>query len=138
MMKKQRFLLLCVIAATISIALTMFIFSYYTVYDTEIIAFDFEVPSSPMASFNLDNDTIHFGSIPRGSSSLRSITIENDRDSFVILKPSGTDYFNISKNYFLMPANQPTKIELNIEIPFDAEVGKYNGNLLIILKRPKS
>lgn len=137
-MMKQRFLLLCVIAATISIALTVFAFLYYNVYDTDVVAFDFEVPGSLMASFNLDNDAIHFGSIPRGSSSLRSITLEDDRDSFVILKPSGADYLNISKNYFFMPAGQPTKIELSVEIPLDAKVGKYNGNLLIILKRPRN
>ena len=138
MMKKRTFLLLCVIAAAISIVLTMFAFFYYNVYDTEVVAFDFEVPDTPIASFNLDKDAIHFGSIPRGSSSLKSITIENERDSFVILKPLGADYLNISKNYFIMPANKPTKIELSVDIPLDAKIGKYNGNLLIILKQPKS
>jgi len=138
MMKKRKFLLLCVIAAVISIVLTMFAFLYYSVYDTEVIAFDFEVPGSPMASFNLDNDAIHFGSIPRGSSSLRSITLENDKESFVILKPLGTDYLTADKNYFLMPANKPTEIELKVEVPFNAKIGKYSGKLLIILKRPKS
>jgi len=138
MMKKRTFLLLCVIAAAISIILTSFAFLYYNVYDTEVLAFDFEVSDTFMASFNLDKDAVHFGSIPRGSSGLRDITIESDKDSFVILKPSGTDYLNISKNYFLMPANKPTEIELKVEVPLDAKVGKYSGNLLIILKRPKS
>ncbi len=134
----KKSLLLCIAAAAIPIALTTLAYAYYNVYDRTVMAFDFEVSDRPLMSFNLDKDAIHFGSIPVGSSGIRNIILESDRGSFVIIKPMGTDYLTASKNYFVMPANKPTEIELIVDVPLDAKVGKYEGKLLITLKKAKN
>ncbi len=133
---KISYALLCIIVALVSVIATAAVYSIYTTYKVEIIAIDYEVPTDIVLGFNVDVDALHFGEIPRGSTSLRQITVQYHRDARVIMYPLGIENIYMGRNNFVMPKDTPTTINITVTIPTNATPGKYKGKLKTVFKRP--
>ncbi|MCH8003662.1 MAG: hypothetical protein IH934_03435 [Nanoarchaeota archaeon] len=88
---------------------------------------------------NADADAIKFGMIMPGTSSQRSITVNNSATyplRVVILK-SGyiADWVKVSENNFILKENGIKNIIFEAYAPENADYGNYTGNVDIIFKK---
>ena len=104
-----------------------------------------EVRELPMSFFveniggiNVGTDEIYFGSVPRGSSSLRKIHIESDEELTVTAIALGniSSVVTISENNFMIGPGEKKTIELVATAPIDDPyITAYNGTLRLVFRR---
>jgi hypothetical protein len=99
-----------------------------------------EIPISVEVSdsfeVNLDDGTLNYGSILAGMVSTRKISISNPYPDqrTVVLKVSGLEeWVSLSEGAFVLEGESEKIVSVDIEIPVDAEFGKYNSVLEIYL-----
>ncbi|MEM4260365.1 MAG: hypothetical protein QXG00_03955 [Candidatus Woesearchaeota archaeon] len=90
------------------------------------------------AGFNLDNETLHFGSINNGGEIKRWVHIHYTEDSIVNFKIYGniSNFIYVEENSFFLPKNQIKTIEFKAIIPINTKPGEYSGIIRIIFKKP--
>lgn len=135
----RRVILLLALAAVLSYLVTMT--AFYLVYSSsiyEIRELDMDVYISNTPGLNIDDDAIHFGKIPPGSSGRRNITIDNDAvPNLVSLEAHGdmAQWVSVSQNDFVMDGYDSIELSVIVHVPGDAEVPGYSSGTLLIIFR---
>lgn len=125
-MRVNRFLVLAIIAA---IAGTLAFQRFYLIKDTHTLAMDLMVGEK--VGFNLNNDSIHFGTTYKGGGSRRSIVVENTYS--IPLKVSIELYGNISgfvsvsENDFVLLPGAREPVTFFAQTPPEVGYGNYTG-----------
>lgn len=100
-------------------------------YDISVLAIEEggEIDSDAAAS-GLD-----FGSLPRGDSSIRFITVKNggENDAYVKICKWGaaSRFLEADRDGFTLKAGESKNLEFTIKVPSKAEEKRYTGNLAI-------
>ncbi len=86
-----------------------------------------------LVGYVTETDSLKFGDMPRGSITLRPITINSTSANRVIISTEGAlgAWASVSDNNFTLYEGYSKKIDVIITIPPDAKVGNYTGTLLI-------
>lgn len=112
-------------------AFTLVVYFQYHIVQTAIFEMDMKINDGEGMGVNLDDDMIHFGSLPQGGASgLRDVVLSNNNDFPVEVKMRY--YGNISDMIGTIPAQIFIEPGKNITITFIAvplkEVGHYHGH----------
>lgn len=136
-MKITKFFLLLVFAVMISTFLTYLFYNSYVIEN--IIMLDMMVKVNDHFGLNADGDAIKFGMVMPGTSSERSITVNNSAvyPLRVIILKSGyiADWVGVSENNFILEGGEDKGIVFEVFAPEDAAFGNYSGKTKIIFKR---
>ena len=136
-MKINKFFLLLAALGTISAFLTYFFYNYFVIEDTMVL--DMSVKVDDHFGINADADAIKFGMIMPGTSSKRSILINNNAAyplRVVILK-SGyiADWVKASNYDFILKENESKQMNFEVFAPDYIDFGNYTGKVKIIFKK---
>lgn len=131
------FLLLLIFAVIVSAFLTYLFYNSYIIENT--ITLDMAVRVNDHFGLNADADAIKFGMIMPGTSSQRSIMVNNSATyplRVVILK-SGyiADWVKVSENNFILEGNENKKLIFEVFAPENTNYGNYTGEVKIVLKK---
>ncbi len=90
--------------------------------------------------FDINGSALTFGMIvPGTSSSIREIILMNkyNRDVDVEIYSDGSikNFLKVSKNNFILRANESVNIKFSASVPLDCERGLYDGNVTILIKK---
>ena len=96
-------------------------------FDVKTLNYDFQV--TPNVSFVLDSDILHFGGGPVGSRLQRSIDLSSSRTAIVKVSWVGDGELIISKNNFLVSADNPFNLSFYMDIPSNYSLGNYSGEI---------
>ena len=82
---------------------------------------------------SIDKDKLHFGSVPKGGKSTKQIFLYNN-DSYskyvkLSLSNNLTDWIILSEKRFVLASNENKTVTLSVNVPKDASLGNYTGNL---------
>lgn len=90
-------------------------------------------------AFNLDPDALHFGAAPPGSGSERFVEIKNMRPYAVKVEIYANGemagWLKTFDNFFRLEAGESRNVTLELAIPGSTPLGRYNGTLLIIVRK---
>lgn len=136
-MKITGFFLLLVFAVIISASITYFFYNSFVIEDTATL--DMMVKVNDHFGLNADADAIKFGMIMPGTSSQRSIAVNNNGTyplRVAILK-SGyiADWIKVSENNFILEGNENREVIFEVSAPKDINYGNYTGKVKIIFKK---
>src|SRR3989344_258342 len=95
--------------------ISVVLFCYYNFNGIQIYKYDIIVGNH--IGFNLDNDMLHFGTVPKGENSKRSVVIRNTGEkSKVRIKAFGeiSDFIYASDNNFILLPEESKEITLYI------------------------
>lgn len=128
-MKSRSVILLLFIVVLLSVILSAFFYRSKTVVDSLDIPMDLFIADK--VGFNLNNDSIHFGSTYKGGTSRRFLTFSNTYGFPVKLniQTSGeiAKYVSVSNNNFIIPPNSRVDVTFIATMPVDIEYGNYTG-----------
>lgn len=123
-------------AALITVVFTLF-FSPFSLFEARDIPMDITV--SNYTGFNVDNDSIHFGTLMRGSSGSRNITITNNRSSSCSITThllgDLSKWVSVSEREFIVDSHKSAVITVRVSVPYTAEFGNYTGTLRFVSTR---
>ena len=94
-----------------------------------------------MIGLNVDSDALHYGKIPSPGIGKRFITLRNqgdfDMEVSIGIDAEFSSWVKIPKNYlkFIIKANETIEVPISVEIPVNAELKEYKGNLIVLFKR---
>ena len=88
------------------------------------------------AAFNLDSDAIHFGTVVPGAVIKRTLKIATSVDALIDVNLYNLENLAMSKDYFLLEANETEDLTLTLFAPFNAEKGYYSGKIVILYYNP--
>ena len=135
-MKKITLILTIIIVCIITSASTDIVLNKITKKSTNII--DMAIKVDEKYGFNLDKDSLHFASVPPGSSSSRLLSFEGkDKEQIVSINATGeiAQWITYSKNNFKILPDENINITITAKVPSNIEMKKYDGKLLILNKR---
>ena len=136
-MKSKKTILILMIVALITIAITTIFYNQYKIVKTQTINVDFEIGED--IGFNIDTDALHFGRIPTGSSSTRKLNMTNNYnfDIKVNFKPSEElDGVVIAReNNKILSPGEIHLFWIDAKAPQNPEKQYYNGTLKITFLR---
>ena len=115
--------------------LAMIFYFNYFILDVVYVNFDFKVREDKNIGFNLDQDALHFGIIPPGSSGHRDLILNSDVQAKILIKVFGSDYVYPTKNNFILEPNKSVSVPFSASPPIDLPEGNYSGKIRIIFKR---
>ena len=141
-MSIKKLLFLIIIILIITSGLTAIFYSFYIIRDVRRITMDLKVEDSSVIGMNVDNDGLHFGTVPRGGSSTRRMIINHKEHYplFVSIHTYGNflDWLAISDNNFIVEPNTDKEIKFTVSVPGNALSQVYNGTVIIVMKRAYS
>lgn len=137
--KTKIYFWLIAIAIVLMVALLTFnLIVKYKINNSKInehYEYEMDVVVAENAGFNLDKDKIHFGKVPVNSKSSREIvmtvgtlpskinmSVEGNISQFITIYPD---------DEIVLVDNAEQTIELEVYIPMDAELGRYEGKLFV-------
>ncbi len=89
---------------------------------------------------NPSTDKLDYGDLPKGKTSTRFITIENNGSmaSYIKIVKTGSigELITLSKNDFELKPKEKEKLELTLSLPISADLEEYKGEV-IVFKIPK-
>jgi len=113
------------------------IFINFNVLEEKEYAVKFEVGGTP--GFDLNSSALTFGRLPAGSSSTRSVLIQNDYDTRVFVSlfssKSVSKMLVISENDFFLEPQESKAISFFVYASPNASLGEYNGQVKIRISR---
>ena len=128
---------LLLFAVVISTFLPYFFYKSFVIEDTVILGM--EVKDNDHFGLNADADAIKFGMIIPGTSSQRSIIIDNNAAyalKVVILKSGHiADWVKVSENNFILKGNETRQVIFEVSAPENADFENYAGEVKIIFKK---
>jgi len=109
------------------------IFSFKNVDSVQTL--DVNLKIGDYVGFNLDQESLNFGTIPPGSGSFRAITLKSDKPLEVHVSFEGdtAKWMNVSKNDFILDGVED--LSFNIQVPNDVVLGDYTGKTVILFTR---
>lgn len=134
-MKTRNVMIVLVCIAIVSISL-VFILSYKQI--DVIKEFDMYLTvSDSIVGFNVDNNAIYFGTVPRGGHSNRKINVGGTMSYNINMQTFGelSKWVYVSENNFITQENEIKAITISVFVPVDAEIGNYTGKLRIIYRK---
>ncbi len=124
----------------LSITSTLLFYSYYKVYDMNILNADVTVKETKVVGFNTDTDAVHFGIIPPSGSGARNISLTNIWDKKVLISITShgeiKNWVNPKRNNFILNPDENTEVQLTIKIPENASMDNYTGLVKVFFLRP--
>lgn len=134
--RKKIFLVSFLIVVLVySVALLLIsLFSLYSPYRVEVINYDFVVKNA--VGFNLDTDALHFGGSLPGSTSTRSMNLQVNQDSRVVITFDGPGDLVVDKNDFIVLANSSQPLTFYLTIPVNITEGNYSGTVTFNFFKP--
>lgn len=122
----------------IVIASTLLVFVFFLMIFNGVQVYEYSVIVGNHIGFNVDNDKIYFGTVPRGERSRRAIVVKNtDKPSKVRIRAFGDLAGNIklSDNNFKMQKNETKEITIFMFADSHTNYGKYTGNVIFLFTR---
>jgi hypothetical protein len=122
----------CIVAAA---AVTALMWNY-GIAEVKDIPMSFYVEN--IGAMNVDTDAVYFGSVPRGSSSLRDIHVQSDEDMLVTAVALGniSSVVTISENNFMVGPGTKKTLTLTATAPIDDPyITAYTGTLRLYFRR---
>lgn len=123
-----------ILAGLITSIATLYFLSYFQPFT--ITDIDMFVTVGNTSGFNIDNTSLFFGTVIRGGSGTRNITVTNNADNTcnIMIEVIGqlSDWSGISENTFMLKKNERKSIKIDVTAPENAAFGDYTGILRII------
>lgn len=136
-MKTTKFFLLLAVAVITSIFLTYIVYNYVII--EKAYTLDMELKIGDHFGLNADADAIKFGMLMPGTSSERSIIVNNNANyplRVVILKYGDiADWVEISENNFVLEKKEGRYVIFEAFAPKNTNFGNYTGKVRIGFKR---
>ena len=130
---RQNFFLLGLLALLIGTA-SLFMISSHKIFFVEEILFDINV-SNNITGFNLDKDKMHFGTLPSGLSSERSIDVVHNFSKtlqvHIVILGNMSSWIMISSSAFLLQPNEIKPILLSLTVPNQTDLGVHEGKIVV-------
>lgn len=129
--------MILLIAVFLSVGLTSLFYGLYIVMDVRDIPVSFEV--SDRVGVDVDDQRLSFGKIPLDSKAKRTLVMKNDfnEDAKVELVFSGEieDFMEVEESDIYLAKDEEKEFSIFVNVPSDAELGNYSGNLKVFFKR---
>ena len=104
--------------------------------DVQKYNMDITVALGKQIGFNVDNDALHFGTVPvnQGYVAIRDVMITNgEQKTTVQLLATGvmSKWVGVGQNNFTMEPKQTQLVNVTVTIPEGTTIGKYTGTFII-------
>lgn len=136
-MRKNKFFIILLLVILFSALSTYFIYNHFIIVQEK--EYDLDLIVADMAGFNLDNDKIHFGTLPAGNNAERKLNVQNNYnyDVKVNVKTYGnlSEWIYVNENNFWLESKENKEVVLKAYVPKGTEQGTYEGKLEIIFTR---
>lgn len=126
-------MIILVLVIIVSAGITFFTYLKWSTFQTEGIPISLEVGDK--WKFNLENETLDFGMIPRGAIGRRDITITGVDKKAIVQIHSTLLFVQPEINNFVLEPYEPRTIRIIAAVPSEYAEGKYTGILWIRLRR---
>lgn len=134
--KKDKAIIILVLIVIIFSALTCII--YTRLKPAEIRTIEMYLTVSNYTGFDVNTSALIFGTVIPSSYVQRTINITNIDENIhkICIKPTGklAKWIAVSEAEFILKGNESKEIKVKINVPYDAEYGKYTGSLKIIFR----
>lgn len=98
------------------------------------------VQSGKTVGFNVDNDSLYFGTFPPGAWSSRNVTVVNTapepRAVEIRLYGDLGAWAMVSENDFIVAPGEARIVRVSVQAPESAEDGEYSGLLRLLYRIP--
>jgi len=115
-----------------------FVYRSFIIYDVSTTKITLKVENTNMIGVNKDTDHLKFGGIPRGAMGERRINVTNndEKPHKINIKVRGnlSSWISSSDNDFVLQPHSVKEVKIYADIPLDAELGKYEGELDVIFE----
>jgi len=133
--RKYLYLILaCSVMLTVGVILLFF--SYYAVYKVYDLRMSLIV--SNHSAFNIDPESINFGTSSPGNSNSRTIVLSHDYSKPLLIhfKSSGniSGFVSLPADFYLQP-HLAKEVTLSANTPLSPQQGYYEGRLLVYFRR---
>lgn len=104
---------------------------------TAVKIYDIKVKVDNYLGFNIENESINFGTIIPGGIGERYIELISDKDVKVeiYLKGSVAKWISIDKNDFILKKGKKENVTFSITIPKNTKFGNYSGKAIILFRK---
>ncbi|MEM1577642.1 MAG: hypothetical protein QXM27_01350 [Candidatus Pacearchaeota archaeon] len=104
---------------------------------TAIRIYDIKLKVGDYIGFNIENESINFGTIMPGGRGERYIEVTSNKDVKVeiYLKGDIAKWIIVDKNDFILKKNTKENITFSVVIPKDAKIGNYTGKAIILFRK---
>ena len=134
-----KLILIILIISFVSIGATSTIYFYSHRPELIAVNMDLTVEDSGIMGMNADNDSLHFGSIPRGGTSIRKMNLANNKNYPLLfnitIEGNFKEWVHVSNNNFILQPKENKEMEFITKVPDDAPFNIYNGTVYITLRR---
>ncbi|MFH1592234.1 MAG: hypothetical protein ABIB47_02620 [Candidatus Woesearchaeota archaeon] len=131
----KKFVLLLVVLVLLSAVFVVYSFKFDSVVGKEEVEMTLIVENSRVIGFDVDDEVLAFGKVPRGSSNTRSLTIKNDYDFPIrvrlIKEGEISEFIQFSNNDFLLEVSESKDVNVIATPSYDAEEKTYTGVLKV-------
>jgi len=148
-MKKETLILILVMVFLILAFVGFFSFSKLkattlTVQDPGIVhvqemPVSFKVTDKNIIGITTDNDSLKFGTMMRGLTKERDVTIVNPFNMsikvFIDFTGDAADYISIPEDSFILQAEGNKKFTVTVTVPEDAKEGNYTGMMKVSMSK---
>ena len=139
MKKEFYFFVLIAVVLTAFLAYLLFSLNNDETVHTQEMPVSVNVVEKNVVGVNIDTDSLKFGSLSRGNSAIRDITIINPfkKQVNVLISFEGgiADWISIPQNSFVLNAGERNKFPVTVAVPEDAEPGNYTSILKVVMKK---
>jgi len=136
-MNKQGFFIKFLLFSLVSLIVIVGVLVFYSA--KTIVGFtEYSVDYSigDYVGFNLDGDAIHFGTVTSDFKEKRSLVVSTDRDVDVRIYVYDIDGITIDENKFFLGTGEEKTVNIMLDVPLNAETGKYSGKIIVIYRKP--
>jgi hypothetical protein len=130
-------ILLIGLASLVSVFISFFIITSYRTVDIYRIPMDLLIEEK--VGINLNNDSIHFGSVYKGGTSEREIGIINRYSiplkATILLYGNISSYVTVTDNNMVIPSGSVKQVQFKASMPSNCSFGNYTGIAEIVLKK---
>lgn len=137
-MKKKKIIIIAIFILLIIIAAAYLYTSKKKLLEVKEI--DMYLTVANYTGFNIDTEAIFFGTVIKGGTARRIITINNyhiESNVFIVIEGDLKKWVSISDNNFTMHPNESRNITISTSIPQNAEFKNYTGKLRILFKKAR-
>ncbi|MBM3230013.1 hypothetical protein FJZ26_06280 [Candidatus Parvarchaeota archaeon] len=127
------------LAAIFAVSATYIFYSNFVLLERIGIPVDVNVTPEIKIGFNLNNDSMHFGKLPRGGQGVRHIDITNSYGSPVGIKVysvgSIEEMLSTNLTGFVLETGKTRRISAKVTVPEDYSPGGYSGTLILEIRK---
>lgn len=124
------------LVSLIIISVVFFIYFSKTIIGYSVYLVDYNV--GDVAGFNLDTDGVHFGTVSKGVSINRFLTVSTNEDARVDIYFKGIKYLGVDNSTFLLKKGEEKQVQIYLKIPRNVEEGYYSGKMVVVYRKPKN